>query len=457
MHRSSRSPGGNSDRYSVEHTRTGMAWVWKTLCCPILLPYEATRLYLGGCIHVYMDRMGGGGGSQFQDSEFPANTKTVGPIHALSPADLQKQLVWKRVADVVNKGTRQTAGTKLFAEGISPHDICQGQIGDCWLLSTLACLASRKGAIEFAFITAEYNQQGRYRLQLFDVAENKFVRVEVDDLIPCSRETGRPLFANPNGDAWVVLLEKAMAKFKGSYANLDGGNVMWAMRVLTGDPVHKYIHDKASGVWKRWELAKAADRHNPLSTNTLMSTTEQRGRDEMFDLIVAGLKKNWVMGASTGGGNDTQNIDGIVLGHAYSLIDAQEVEGMQLLRLRNPWGTFEWTGDWSDKSPMWQQHPKVAATLGFDVSTEQDDGTFWMSMQDFCNYFANVDVCEYSTDGKELDYNLDEDDSGCCGPCCACVGGCAEFWCLCKGCKQLYGGRNQTHPEPDWVKGNRAG
>jgi DUF1009 family protein len=26
-------------------------------------------------------------------------------------------------------------------------------------------------------------------------------------------ETGRPLFANPNGDAWVVLLEKAMAKF----------------------------------------------------------------------------------------------------------------------------------------------------------------------------------------------------------------------------------------------------
>ncbi len=124
------------------------------------------------------------------------------------------------MADVVNKGTRQTAGTKLFAEGISPHDICQGQIGDCWLLSTLACLASRKGAIEFAFITAEvgtkarvprrrawdpgcfpttldlpllpltqvfparspfppaqYNQQGRYRLQLFDVAENKFVRV----------------------------------------------------------------------------------------------------------------------------------------------------------------------------------------------------------------------------------------------------------------------------------------
>ncbi len=31
---------------------------------------------------------------------------------------------------------------------------------------------------------------------------------------------------------------------QGSYANLDGGNVMWAMRVLTGDPVHKYIHDK---------------------------------------------------------------------------------------------------------------------------------------------------------------------------------------------------------------------
>jgi hypothetical protein len=150
-------------------------------------------------MQVYMDRIGGEGASQFQDLEFPANAKTVGPIHGLSPSELQKQLVWwaplfpplssrqsgqpihlpldpepslphsrglfpprcrKRVADVVDKGTQQTAGTKLFADGILPEDICQGQVGDCWLLSTLACLAGRKGAIEYVFITAEVGGRG---------------------------------------------------------------------------------------------------------------------------------------------------------------------------------------------------------------------------------------------------------------------------------------------------------
>ena len=49
---------------------------------------------------------------------------------------------------------------------------------------------------------------------------------------------------------------------------------------------------------------------------------------------------------------------GIISGHAYSLLGAltvTEADGKQtrIVNLRNPWGSFEWKGDWSDESDKW--------------------------------------------------------------------------------------------------------
>lgn len=48
---------------------------------------------------------------------------------------------------------------------------------------------------------------------------------------------------------------------------------------------------------------------------------------------------------------------GLISNHAYSIISAMEVmtdEGVvRLLKLRNPWGHKEWSGDWSDTSDKW--------------------------------------------------------------------------------------------------------
>ena len=41
-------------------------------------------------------------------------------------------------------------------------------------------------------------------------------------------------------------------------------------------------------------------------------------------------------------------MQGLVQGHAYTIQSVVKVDGFKMLRLRNPWGKFEWTGDWSD-------------------------------------------------------------------------------------------------------------
>lgn len=50
--------------------------------------------------------------------------------------------------------------------------------------------------------------------------------------------------------------------------------------------------------------------------------------------------------------------------HAYSVLHVKEVgRDLRLVKLRNPWGSGEWTGAWSDAWPGWSEHPEVEAAL----------------------------------------------------------------------------------------------
>lgn len=58
-------------------------------------------------------------------------------------------------------------------------------------------------------------------------------------------------------------------------------------------------------------------------------------------------------------------------GHAYGLLDLQEVDDVKLVRARNPWGSFEWTGKWSDNDEKsWTERFKKK--LGFRCAVDDE-------------------------------------------------------------------------------------
>ena len=101
---------------------------------------------------------------------------------------------------------------------------------------------------------------------------------------------------------------------------------------------------------------------------------------------------------------------GLVGMHAYSVLDVRDIRDpraradrqrpdfnwygaapepdvVRLLRIRNPHGVGEWTGDWGDHSAKWTGH--LADQLG---RTGVNDGTFWMDYSSFLLAFQ-VWVC----------------------------------------------------------------
>uniref|UniRef100_A0AAX7SD45 Calpain catalytic domain-containing protein n=1 Tax=Astatotilapia calliptera TaxID=8154 RepID=A0AAX7SD45_ASTCA len=94
---------------------------------------------------------------------------------------------------------------------------------------------------------------------------------------------------------------------------------------------------------------------------------------------------------------------GLVRGHAYGITAVRKVRlgekvlkrggtsRLFMVRMRNPWGTTDWTGAWSQRSEQWQQLSRAERDkMGLVV---RDVGEFWMDFEDFCQHFTDVVVC----------------------------------------------------------------
>mmetsp|Transcript_131796 Transcript_131796/g.409715 ORF Transcript_131796/g.409715 Transcript_131796/m.409715 type:complete len:577 (+) Transcript_131796:94-1824(+) len=418
---------------------------------------------LASCAPEFAGWLGGHGdrSGRFVDESFPPGAASLGvpkPGRSFLPEEKLARVRWIRLPELLRMNgwlseSELMGEPRLDWDSIEPSDLAQGWIGNCWFIASVAALAEFPGAVQRLFVEADA-AAGRYVVRLYDMDRAAWEHVEVDDHIPCSHEADwsavehtvdgaggwvyryedlyngqgllkvpgiwAPLFGRPKGSkVWALLLEKAMAKFVGSYALLAGGSEPYALTAFTGFPL-VYCFSRPPldqegtqaelGCWD-WRGVQHLGRDTTGHGCTDVPGAPPSLKDtRMWAKLAEYNTRSFLMTASITkyARPETQagyfREDGLVLGHAYSLLAVRcafdsSGEAVKLLLLRNPHGEYaaaadgarvsQWNGAWSDGSPCWEEHPEVAAQLGCALTGH---GLFWMCWDDFRQTFDKVCV-----------------------------------------------------------------
>ena len=273
-------------------------------------------------------------------------------------------------------------GIKIFCNNSEPKldNIRQGEyIGDCYFLSALGSLCN------------EENNNNNYLKDMISLIKTKgkliiyYVRfningkrkyVLVDNFFPVMLTNGKNVLCFGSSfekELWVSIFEKAWAKINGSYAQISyGGFCKEAFDILTDAYTESY---------------------------QITGRNDER-KQQLWKILVKANKNNYVICAGTRNFSLWEKFfsTGLIASHAYSIIgifDLKE-ENLKLVKLRNPWGEKEYNGDWSDKSPKWNE--KIKKKVNF--KEVKDDGIFYMSYDDFIYYFKILEILKIKKDYK---------------------------------------------------------
>ncbi|XP_018411499.1 PREDICTED: calpain-2 catalytic subunit-like [Nanorana parkeri] len=306
----------------------------------------------------------------FEDPYFTAEPKSLG-YNKLGPwSPDTREIQWKRPQEICHS-------LQFICENMKWTDICQGDLGNCWFLAAAASLTVYPRLLEKVVPPQQSFQKeyaGIFHFQFWQYGN--WVDVVIDDRLPT--KNGELVFvkSEQKSEFWPALLEKAYAKLNGSYEALDGGWVNEAFVDFTGG------------------VDESMDLKIPPAN--------------LFHIIQSAVEKRSLMGTSINiqNSNETEMTtpEGLVKGHAYSIIGVSEVEHngrrIPLIKLRNPWGAVEWNGRWSDNSPMWTL---LDNALKDKLHVKREDGEFWMQMDDFMRYFDTLEICSLTPDSAYSD------------------------------------------------------
>ncbi|XP_049448437.1 calpain-2 catalytic subunit-like [Epinephelus fuscoguttatus] len=254
----------------------------------------------------------------------------------------------------------------FVVDGTSRFDFKQGDVGNCWFLSSIGALTLRKSLMAQVVPPDQSfkdNYAGIFHLKFWRFG--KWVDVVIDDLLPTRNKVPVSVSSRSGKEFWAPLLEKAYAKVCGSYGDMIAGNPPEAFKDFSG------------GVHMTYTLSKSPP--------------------DLWDVMNRAVQCKTMMGCGTFTGEKGKKIFdnfGLVDGHAFAVTGVRQVESeekkVNLVRVWNPWGEKEWNGDWSDKSTLWE-------TMSDEVWKEclkvKNDGEFWMTMDDFCKHYQEMHIC----------------------------------------------------------------
>lgn len=289
----------------------------------------------------------------FEDPEFPCARETI-----WGTKNPTFEVVWKRPAEFCEH-------PEFLTDTFSRFDIEQGSLGNCWVLASMATLTLHKDLFNNVVPEGQSFAEGKYagifKFRLWKA--NRWIEIVVDDRLPYREDTEALAFtsSSASNEFWSAILEKAYAKLHGGYAALEGGSGNEALGTFTGGLTEQIILEHPPKNLLRI-IQKSIERKSLVTCSILDEDKGKRGLQALHEYSVTGATK--------------------------VSVDGNEV---RLIRLRNPWGSGEWKGAWSDKSKQWEEVSEEKRNeLGL---VAKEDGEFWISEADFVKHFEMLDFC----------------------------------------------------------------
>ncbi|KAL8907244.1 MAG: hypothetical protein Q9207_001545, partial [Kuettlingeria erythrocarpa] len=285
----------------------------------------------------------------------------------------------KRVEDIFEK-------PQFSPEGLTASEARQGKLGNCWFISSVSTLINSENLLKKVCVVRDekvgvygfvFHRDGEWIHEVIDdklylaqedfhesgLQRHEWLRIDMpnpDEQYRKVMQTGSNALwgarcKNQNA-TWLPLLEKAYAKAHGDYGSSVGGWVGEGLEDLTG------------------------------GVTSELFTTDILDKDKFWTDELMNVNKLFLFGLTQMGGLHGER-NGIIEGHAYSIMEVRELDDFRLLKIRNPWGVKGgvWDGPWSNGSEEWTPERMNRLNHKFD------DGVFWISYNDLLRHFQQID------------------------------------------------------------------